>query len=372
MTRLLLVGGGHAHVQVLDQLAHTRPAGLEVTLVTPYERQLYSGMLPGWIAGHFARLDELAIPLAPLAARAGVRLHLAEVQQLDLAAKLAHTDRGEALGFDTVSIAVGSRTPVETIAGALNFAVPVRPIELFVETWQQLYFALLSHPGESTSLSVVGGGAAGVELALAIAWRLRALGDAVRVQLVTGGTLLPGFGERTRAPAAEALAAARVRTVAQVARRIERGLIALDDGSSLASDISLLATGAAPPAWLQETGLATDAAGFILVKPTLQSVSHPQVFAAGDCVQLADTPRPHSGVYAVRAGPPLARNLLAAAQGAPLVPWTPQRRALYLLAEGAPRAIGAWGPLALEGEWLWRWKCSIDRRFVRRFGAAPQ
>ncbi|MEG1834292.1 MAG: FAD-dependent oxidoreductase [Burkholderiaceae bacterium] len=368
MTRLLLIGGGHAHVRVLEQLARQRPAGLEVTLVTPYERQLYSGMLPGWIAGHYPRIAELAIALAPLAARARVRFHRAQVTSLDLAAKIAHTDRGDELAFDLVSIAAGPTTDLDAIVGAIDFAVPLRPIEHFVETWQQQYLVMLSHPSGSTRVSFIGGGAGGVELALATAWRLRKMEGAVRLQLVTGGALLPSFPERARQRVAETLAAAQVRIVPHAATRIERGAIGLDDGSSLASDISILATGAAPLDWPRQAGLATDEAGFIAVNPQLQSVSHPFVFAAGDCAALANGPaRARSGVYAVRAGPPLAHNLIAAATGAPLKPWRPQKRALYLLSEGAYRAVGVWGPLVFEGEWVWRWKSRIDRGFIRRF-----
>ncbi len=370
MTRLLLIGGGHAHVRVLEKLARQRPTDLEVTLVTPYERQLYSGMLPGWIAGHYGRIDELAIPLAPLAARARVRLRLARVTSLDLEANIAYTDRGDELRFDLASIAAGPATRLESIAGAIDFGVPLRPIEHFVETWQQQYLAMLGHPSGSTRVSFIGGGAGGVELALATAWRLRKMESAVRVQLITGGSLLPGFPEAARKLVAETLAAAQVRIVPHLATRIERGLIGLEDGSQIASDISILTTGAAPEDWLRYSGLATDEAGFVAVNAYQQSISHPQVFAAGDCASQIDHPRPRSGVYAVRAGAPLARNLLAAASGRPLKAWRPQRRALYLLSAGAYRAIGVWGPLVFEGEWVWRWKQHIDRRFIRRYTLA--
>jgi selenide,water dikinase len=366
MKRLLLIGGGHAHLGVLDWLARERPQDIEVTLVTPYERQLYSGMLPGWIAGHYERIDELAIPLAPLAERAGARLRLARIERIDLEARVAVDDRLGQHGFDLASIAIGPTTDLESMPGAIDHAVPLRPIEHFVETWQQQYLHMLAHQGETTRVSVIGGGAGGVELALAIAWRLRKMDGAVRVQLVSGSNLLPGLGTRVRARAREALQAAQVRLVQHSATRIEPHLIALEDGSTLASDIHLLATGAAPEAWPRESGLACDAAGFIAVDETLRSTSHPYVFAAGDCAALTRTPRPRSGVYAVRAGAPLARNLLAALREQKLHAWRPQSRALYLLAEGPQRAVAGWGPLAAEGAWVWRWKDRIDREFIRR------
>lgn len=366
MKRLLLIGGGHAHLGVLEQIARERPQQLEVTLVTPYERQLYSGMLPGWIAGHYERIDEFAIALAPLTARAGAQLRLARIERIDLEARAAFDDRGGMHAFDVASIGIGPTTDLDAIPGALDHAVPFRPLEHFVETWQQQYLHMLTHQGETTQVSVIGGGAGGVELALAIAWRLRMMDGAVRVQLVSGPHLLPGLGGRARTLALKALQAARVRVVQHTAVRFEPHLIALEDGSTLASDINLLATGAAPEAWPRESGLAVDAAGFIAVDEYLRSTSHPYVFAAGDCAALTRTPRPRSGVYAVRAGAPLAHNLLAALSGRKPRAWRPQSRALYLLAKGPQRAIASWGGLALEGAWVWRWKDRIDREFIRR------
>jgi selenide,water dikinase len=130
-----------------------------------------------------------------------------------------------------------------------------------------------------------------------------------------------------------------------------------------------VSTGAAAPAWPAASGLATDADGFIRVGPTLQSLSHPQVFAAGDVAAYAQ-PRPKSGVYAVRAGPVLAQNLRAACEGQPLQAWTPQARALYLISTGERHALATWGRWSWSGAWVWRWKDRIDRQFMRRFGTA--
>ena len=132
---------------------------------------------------------------------------------------------------------------------------------------------------------------------------------------------------------------------------------------------ALLVTGAGAPAWLAGSGLALDRDGFVRVAQNLQSVSHPTVFAAGDVAAYAH-PRPKSGVFAVRAGPPLADNLRRAANGEALSEWQPQKRALYLVATGGRHALGAWGPFGWWGGWVWHWKDRIDRAFMRRFGNA--
>jgi selenide,water dikinase len=132
-------------------------------------------------------------------------------------------------------------------------------------------------------------------------------------------------------------------------------------------DAALWATGAAPAAFLRETGLALDAGGFVEIDATLRSTSHPEVFAAGDVASMRGTPRPKSGVYAVRQGPPLARNLAAALAGGALAAYRPQREALALITTGERYAVATRGGLTLQGAWVWRWKDWIDRRFMARY-----
>lgn len=364
MTRLVLAGGGHAHLHVLRELARRRPANLTVTLATPYERQLYSGMLPGWIAGHYA-LEDLAIPLAPWVKRAGIAVVQERIARLDLREGVAYTPQGEPLGFDVLSLAVGSDIALGGIVGAERWAVPLRPIEDFVATWTALGPRLAE--ADRPLIAVVGAGAGGAEVALAVSHRMRAAGNGAQVQLITGGALLPGHGDGARRRVRAALMRAGVRVFDAAVRRIDGDHVVLEDGSTLPSDMTLIATGAAPPAWLRDTGLARDEAGFIQVDDCLRSVSHPNVFAAGDIATIVGAPRARSGVYAVRAGPPLADNLLRAADGATPRRYTPQRIALYLMATRPGHAIASWGRFAWQGDWVWRWKDRIDRRFVAEF-----
>ncbi len=364
MTRLLLLGGGHAHIFVLSELARRRPPGLEVMLVTPHERQLYSGMLPGWIAGHYT-LDDLTIPLRPLAHAAGAPLLPHPIVHLDAGARQARTGPGVPLEYDLVSVATGSEIATDAIEGARQWALPLRPIEPFVARWSALAPRLAE--ADRPRITLIGAGASGIEVTLAIAYALRAAGNGTQVQLVTGGALLPGHGERARTLARATLARAQVRVVDSSAVRVDSDHVDLREGASLPSDLTLIASGAAPAPWVGESGLATDADGFILVDRCLRSVSHDTVFSAGDVATMMDEPRARSGVYAVRAGPPLADNLLRAAAGQRLRRHTPQRTALYLLATGPQHAIASWNGVAWPGEWLWRWKDRIDRAFIASF-----
>ncbi len=367
MKRLLLAGGGHAHVFVLEALARTRPAGgVEVTLVTPFPRLFYSGMLPGWIAGHYA-LDDCAIPLAPLAERAGAKIAFAHLARLDLDARTAWTESAEPFPFDLISIDTGPVVDHDQLPGLREHAITVRPIESLIIEWQRL----LAHWRESIDpqiFTVVGGGAGGVELALAVAHHGHAARFPLRVQLVAGHPgLVPSLPKPVASRVGEVLRDRDVRVLEDDVTEIARRTVMLADGGELTTDTTLVATGAAAAPWHAAAGLAVDERGFIAVNEYLQSQSHPFVFAAGDCATMIEHPRPKSGVYAVRAGPRLAANLLRALQDRQLRAWTPQTSALYLLSLGEKCALASRGSLRAEGRWAWRWKDRLDRAFVGRF-----
>ena len=359
MKRLVLAGGGHAHLDVLKTLAAGRWPGVEVVLVTPYPRQIYSGMVPGWMAGHYS-LEQCAAALVPLARAAGVRFVEAAVSAVDAGRREIRTDRGECLAYDVLSLAVGAGLDVSALAGGARL-LPVRPLESFVAGWSEL---LASAPS-GLRLAVVGGGAGGVELALAARHRLQALGGG-SVTLVAGGGLLPGHGAAVVRRVEAALARAGVDIVPGFAVGASEGLM-VGGGRLVAANAVLAATGVRAPAWLATSGLALADDGFVAVGDGQRSVSHGEVFAGGDVATRVDATHGKSGVYAVRAGPVLSDNLRRALAGEALRPYRPQRRTLYLLATGPQRAIVSWGGFAAEGAWAWRWKDWIDRRFMRQY-----
>jgi pyridine nucleotide-disulfide oxidoreductase family protein len=361
--RLLLLGGGHAHVQVLDTLARTPLAGVQVTLVTPYARQMYSGMVPGLLAGHYAAA-QCAIPLPPLAAAAGVTLHLARAVALDAHARQVTLDDGRRLGYELLSIDTGPQTDLDSLPGARARGLPVRPIEGLLQRLEAL------GANEVPAWVVVGGGAAGVELAMALAHRQRGTARVASVALVAGAAPLAGLGANVQRRAWRALAAQGVSLHRQSAAAVAADHVLLADGTRLPCAAALLALGAAASAWLAGSGLELDERGFVATGPTLQSVSHADVFAAGDVATRIDAPHPKSGVHAVRAGPPLAANLRSAMRGGPLQTYLPQTRTLYLLSCGERRAIASWGGWTAEGAWVWRWKDRIDRAFIARYTRA--
>lgn len=361
MKQLLLLGGGHAHVQVLSSLAQEPLPGVAVTLVSPFPRQMYSGMVPGLVAGHY-RADDCAIPLEPLVQRAQARFIESAAVKLDAAARRVALADGQELGYDVLSVDTGPVMDRDAIPGAREHGLFVRPIEHFVRMWDAL-LALAEQRG--LSVVVIGGGAAGVELAMAIQFRLR---DRSRVSLVTGGPPpLEGYPLRVRQRAREALRRLDVTVLEDISTRITSTHVHLGRGTRLRCDAPVLAIGASAPPWLAGSGLALDERGFIATGMTMQSTSHSAVFAAGDVASNAALNRPRSGVYAVRAGPPLALNLRRQLAGGELMAHVPSARSLNLLACGRRSAIASWGLWSAQGWWAWAWKNHIDRKFVARY-----
>lgn len=369
---LVLVGGGHAHVQVLRAWALAPVPGVRLTLVVDHPVAVYSGMVPGFVAGQY-RLADLQIDLRPLAGRAGARCIVARATDVEVGARLVALDGRAPIAYDTVSFDVGSRVAGLDVPGVREHALPTRPIGLFVHRVAEI-LARARH-GAGFQLVVVGAGAGGVELAFAFAARLRrdGAGSFAVVLIESGVRILPGYPARTARLVERAAAArgVRIQTGARVTA-VHAGTLALDGGEPLPCNALVWVAGAASLPLFRDSGLPTDAEGFVLVEPTLQCPGHDDVFAAGDCASwTAGEALPKAGVYAVRQGPVLAHNLRArASEGGPLRRYRPQHDFLSLLNLGDGTAVASkWGTAAC-GRWAFRLKDWIDRRFVRRFQVA--
>ena len=376
---LVLVGGGHAHLTVLRQFGMRPLPGVRLTLVSRTSQSPYSGMLPGHIAGHYSAA-EMHFDLWALARFAGARFIHAEVTGLDLARHELQLANRPPLGFDVLSLNTGATPSLSDLPRPLPPALtPVKPIDEFASRFEALLARVTARPGGSR-IGVVGGGAGGVELILAIRHRLcaafAALGRdpaSLRFELVTAGrSLLESHAPATRTRLhGECLQqGVHVHTGMRVVSVVDNTLQAAD-GRCVVLDEILWVTQAAPAPWFRASGLPTDAAGFLRVGTDLAVTGIPDLFAAGDCVAVEGHPRPKAGVYAVRQGPLLAENLRRAALKIPLLRRAPQRRALSLIATGPRHAVASWGPLCVAGAWVWRWKDAIDRRFMRRFQQLP-
>jgi len=378
---LVLAGGGHSHVAVVRSMRMRPMAGLRVTLVSRGYDTPYSGMLPGVVAGVYSR-DEAHIDLVRLCRHCGVRFIMAEVSGIDADSNQLLLAGRPPLAYDVLSLNTGSTpAPVEISADCEHAVIFTKPIDGFLGKWERLRMRARK-TGARLHIAVVGAGAAGVELALAIECRLSSEGvrrEMLTIEILTAGREIleshpAGVRDRLARCLAErgivVRAGARVRRVSAVNGHV--GMVdpvALDvDGERpILADAVIWATQASPARWIGESALKTDADGFVSVNEYLQSVSHPNVFAAGDIASSVSHPRPKAGVFAVRQGMPLARNLRRCLASRPLQRFVPQRRFLTLIGTSDGKAVASRGWWSARGRWVWRWKDRIDRRFMRRF-----
>jgi selenide,water dikinase len=340
--RILLVGAGHAHLAVLRSLRKEPLHGARFALVAPRAKQLYSGMLPGVIAGHYRR-PQAEIDVARLAEATFVEFIEGEVAKLDPAQKLASLRDGTELEFDLLSINVGSLVE-RSIPGA-QFALAVKPYEAFFE---KLAAAKLNR------VAIAGGGVTGAEIGMA----LRHRGAAVTVYSEKPVLWPPRLEPLLRRMGIDVRPGMAV-------DEIQRGPVVVSGSTIQEFDVVLLATAPAAQPWLRASGLPCDEQGFLLIDDMLRSTGHPEVFAAGDCATLGSRPLPRCGVYALRQGETLAASFRRMALGEAPHPFEPQRQALAIVSCGRRYALAQRGKWSAQGRWVWWLKHHIDRRWIK-------
>ena len=369
---LMLIGGGHAHALVLKMWGMRPLAGARLTLVTPTPSAPYTGMLPGFIAGHYGR-DALEIDLVRLARFAGARLVLDEAIGIDRERRLVELKGRPPIRYDTASINVGVTSELSSVPGFDAFAVAAKPMGRFAAAWEA--FVATADAREASDCIVIGGGVAGVELALAMACRLRSAGAGrarVRILEAGPGLLAAASGGARRALMRE-LAAFGIEAVCSARlASIRQGSVQLEDGRVLEAAFVVSAAGARPQAWLARAGLSLTG-GYVDVDPYLRTVSDTRIFAAGDCAHLLHAPRPKAGVFTVRSAPVLLHNLRASLMEAgKLRRFNPQADYLKLISAGRPSAIAEKFGMSASGPWAWRLKQDIDLAFMKRLTDLPQ
>jgi selenide,water dikinase len=355
-TDIVLLGAGHANLEVLRQFAIRPEPGVRLTLISREPETPYSGMLPGLIRSEYTH-QESHIDLAPLAALADARLILAEATAFDPEARAITVAGRPDIPFDLLSIDIGGIPATPDGAG-----IPVKPIGQFLDRLHHLEAEL----PQGARLAVVGAGPAGVELALALS--VRFAGQLRLVLISATPEPIATAPAAARRAVRQALVDAGIELVCGVtATTLNGDRLLLSDGSYIEVATALWATGVEGPPLLAASGIACDPSGCIRITSTLRSISHPHVFAAGDCAALDPHPQPKAGVWAIRAGVALANNLRRAATGRTLLPWKPQRDALVILGLGHGRAVAWRNGIALQGHKIAWLKDRIDRRWTRTY-----
>ena len=360
---LVLVGGGHTHALVLRSWGMNPMPGVRLTVINPGPTAPYSGMLPGFVAGHYSR-DELDIDLVKLARFAGARLIAGKAVAIDPVAKIISVPDRPDIAYDVAAIDVGITSEMPTLTGFAKHGIPAKPLGVFASRWDTYRTQAVA-----PKVAVIGGGVAGAELAMAMAYALR--DQAPKVSLIDRGEVLDGFNEPTRNRLLTALGELGVSLVehAEVAE-VSPDAVRLTDGTLVPSDFTTGAAGARPHDWIADIGLELHE-GSIIVGPTLQT-SDPDVFAVGDCAHLSHDPRPKAGVFAVRQAPYLFDNLRTRLSDGKMRNYHPQKDYLKLISLGAKEALAEKLGTARRSKLLWQWKNHIDRTFMNQFDKLPQ
>ena len=370
---IVLAGGGHAHSLLIRQWGMHPLPGVRLTLVSSESMTPYSGMLPGLIAGHYS-FEDIHIDLVRLCQWANVRFVMSVVTGIDPENKQLFLKGRPALGFEALSINTGS-TPDHEFPGVEECVIPVKPIAGFWQRWLTL-IGKLEQSEQTHNITVVGGGASSVEAVLAMAWACRknpGLKELSKFHLVfQNETILPDYPKRVIKAATNACQQLGIQLhskfkVSEVSHKKLTG----EQGRVLETDYVFWCVQASAPDWPTESGLVCNEDGFIEVNEFLQSVSHPCIFAAGDIAHMSKNPRPKAGVYAVRQAPYLIENINHFLLNTDMKAYVPQDGFLSLLALGEKKATGNRGIATFSGQWIWRWKDSIDRKFMRRFKQLP-
>lgn len=363
MKELVLIGGGHSHAIALKHFAQNPLSEVRITLISDVEQTPYSGMLPGYVAGFYS-YEECHIDLIALTQYAKAEMICDRAIGLDLNNHLVLCENQPPVRFDLLSIDIGSTPAALSVPGAAEYAIPVKPVPYFLQRWHQIIEQVKNKPNSLIRLGIVGGGAGGVELALNVHSRLKQSNLEIHL-FHRDAELMTNHNPWVRQHMQQLLTRRGIFVHLQEnVCKVKPQLVCCESGLNVEFDYLFWVTQASAPNWPQIAGLAADSKGFILVSDTLQSISHPQVFAAGDIATIINHPCPKAGVFAVRQGKPLFNNLWRSLQRQPLKPYKPQKRYLSLIGTGNGSAVASWGSFGWESPLLWYWKDWIDRQFM--------
>ncbi|MEM7556702.1 MAG: selenide, water dikinase SelD [Cyanobacteria bacterium P01_A01_bin.84] len=374
---LVLIGGGHSHAIFIRMWSMKPLPGVRLTLITDCAHTPYSGMLPGHIAGFYGQ-EECHIDLRRLAELAQVQLYLDTVIGINSNDNQVICAHRPPVSFDVLSIDIGSTPSTVSVPGATNNAIPAKPVPQFLRSWYELIENANLSTRQSLNISIVGGGAGGVELALSMQAHLKKTlinENKLDIHLFhRDRELIPNHHQSVRTLIKQVLLDKGIKLhLGENVSKVDKNLVICQSRLQIESDQIFWVTQASAPEWLKQTGIALDAKGFVLVNDYLQSLSHPQIFATGDIATILNHPRPKAGVFAVRQGKPLFKNLQRFLQNKSLLPFKPQRKYLSLIGTGDGKAIATRGWFTLPpSKLLWRWKDYIDRKFMEKFDDLPQ
>lgn len=367
---IVLVGAGHTNLHIVRMWRMKPIPDARLTLVSPFGKATYSGMLPGTLSGQYDD-REMEIDLYRLTAACGVTLITANMTGLDAGQSLLQLDDRPPLPFDLASIGIGSVPAGREIWRDNPQVLSIKPMPTFLDRFEQRFEQCggsTTDTGTVAEITVVGAGAAGVEVAFCLEALMERRAISAKLSLIDAhDDILPGYLPKTVALARQEFERRGVDLLTgKRVTAVRDGAIHFDDGSQRRTRLVIWAVAAAPPDVLAAVDLPKADDGFLAVRKTQQTTAEKPVFVVGDTATRVDDPVPKAGVYAVREGPVLWENLNRWVAGKPLQSYEPQRGFLSLLNTGDGRAIGQYKGFAVHNRWMWKLKNHIDRKFMRK------
>jgi NADH dehydrogenase FAD-containing subunit len=363
--KLVLAGGGHAHMMTLAHLHQFVDRGHEVIVIQPSEHHYYSGMGPGMLGGTYTS-NEIRFATRRQVEKKGGTFVLGKVAKIDAGTQRVLLESGKAVAYDVLSCNLGSFVPRDMITGDSNDIYTVKPIESLQDARERV-LDLASR--KKITIGIVGGGPSAVE----IAGNLRRLTarsglHAAHIKIITGTTIIPRHPSGVRKRTLNALDKQSIEIVkhCQVVG-IRTGCVTEASGKCHELDIVFVAVGVKPSQVFQASGIPTGPDGGLLVNRYLQSTAHGNIFGGGDCIYFQEAPLDKVGVYAVRENPVLFHNLMAAMNGGELQSFTAQTTYLLIFNLGNGTGIFYKKPILFGGRVAFRIKDYIDRKFMRKF-----
>jgi len=360
--QLVLIGGGHTHALLVKRLCMHPIAGLRVVLISNVIETPYSGMLPGLIAGIYTR-EQTHIDVARLAEMAGATFILDRAAGIDKSTRLVHLNEHPPIHFDLLSIDVGITPQMEHVDGARQHSTPIKPVPEFLSMWQKV---CEQSRHKAIRIIAVGGGAGGAETALAMR---ESLGDSAVIDIVDANNqLLNGHSARAASLMLREFHRHHINVHLNArVTSVSAEHIMIQGRTRLPYDYLFWLTSAEPPLWFRKQNLALDEKGFLAVDSHLRVVGEPNIFAAGDCATMVDSPRPKAGVFAVRQAPHLYENIKRTLMIQPLQSFKPQKHYMALMRLPRNRTLFSRHQTAFNSSWMWRLKHRIDQKFMDAF-----
>lgn len=370
MIRLLLIGGGHSHAIALSLITKNHLNKVNVTIISDTPFSPYSGILPAYVAGYYSSQD-LFIPIKKIAESKGINFILDKVIDINPEQKYVICHSGKKIHFDILSIDIGSTPEKSTIKGANLYSIPGKPVLSFLDKWKKITDYYQVNKNQSLTLNIIGGGAGGVELALNMHKKLTSImtPNNININLIhRGEKILENHNQWVSDKLTDILQAKKINLfLNSEVNAITQTKIILKTGKIISGNHHILVTQASAPLWLKNNPINTDEIGFILIKNTLQTTNYNYIFASGDIATLRENPHPKAGVFAVRQGKPLLKNLFRFIENKPLKPYFPPRNYLNIIGTGNESAVASWGYLGWESPLLWYLKNHLDLRFMNKF-----